>query len=33
MTLPKAGKFYNGGLWGHFTSVVESRWNFTSEFI
>ena len=24
MTLPKAGKFYNGGLWGNSSSVVES---------
>ena len=28
LTLPKAGNFYNGDLWGNSSSVVETSWNF-----
>ena len=31
-TLPKAANFYNGGSMGNSSSVVESSWNFASEF-
>ena len=33
LSLPKAGNFYNGGLWGNSSSVVESTCNFASEFV
>ena len=33
ITLPKAGDFYNGGLWENSLPVVGFEWNLAPEFI
>ena len=33
MTLPKVKDFYNGGMWGNYSSVVKSDWNLASKFV